>query len=157
MKIASIVAAVGIVVSLPVMAEPYAEWGVLKNGMSLSMFAEGIDVPEASEVPIPLAPGGRFILVTYANGSCLVVVRTKHSIADTCAFYKAALSATEYQRVKEAETEGEPSCAIFKDGDAGMGGTGVMVGENTDPVHSRNGSTLVHVRYQTMSDADCDG
>lgn len=145
MKISKVVLGLGLVVSLPVMAEPYGEWGVIGKSTSIGDHHDG-DIPEASEVPIPLAPGGVVVVVDSYKRICQLAVQTKQSIGDTCDFYERALDSDEYQSTTIPMREGQPHCAFFKDGD--VSGYGVTVHENTDPMYKRNGFTLVTVSYE---------
>lgn len=145
MKLSKVILGLGLVASLPAMAEPYGEWGVIGNNTSIGDHHDG-DIPEASEVPIPLAPGGVVVVVNSYERKCEVVVRTRESIEDTCAFYRDALNPDEYQRRTIPFREGSPHCAFYEDGD--VGGFGVMVHKNTDPMYERSGFTLVTVSYE---------
>lgn len=144
------------VAALPVAAEPYADWGVMGSDTPISQFAEGMKIPEASEVPIPLAPGGVFISVS-GEFACTMVIRTRHTIEDVCGFYESELlSQPEYERVEELDEalEPEPSCAIYRDGDNDQG-VGVWVYENDSPVYINNGSTIIYLSYHSPSEKSC--
>lgn len=156
MKSLSVFLILSLVAALPVVAEPYAEWGVAPDGASLSTINPGMEVPDTSEVPFPPPPGGVFVSVTVASGNCLINMRVKRSVNDVCGFYKSELEAPEYRSVKEAEIEGEPSCAIYKNGNAGHGGVGVTVYKNEDRMLSRNGTTNVLLSYEPLGDGNCD-
>ncbi|MDY6929651.1 MAG: hypothetical protein SWN10_21450 [Pseudomonadota bacterium] len=155
MKVSSLLVAVGVAVSFPVTAEPYAEWGVIGNGIPLQEIADGMEVPDASEVSIPLAPGGVFIGTAGDLSKCTMVVRTKRSVEEVCDFYRSKLTAPEYERVEEMELDSEPSCAIYRDGESKRG-VGVWVYENEDPAFVKNGSTLVRVSYHMPSRTICE-
>ncbi|GGY71931.1 hypothetical protein [Marinobacter zhanjiangensis] len=155
MKISKVVLGLGLVASLPAMAEPYAEWGVIGDGMSLSELAEGMEVPEASEVSIPLAPGGVFISTTGDLSRCTMHVRTKRSVEEVCDFYRSRLKAPEYERVEELELDSEPSCAIFRGGEHRQG-VGVWVYRKEVPHFVKNGNTYVVVNYHVPDGTQCE-
>ncbi|MEQ5835765.1 hypothetical protein [Marinobacter sp. NFXS9] len=157
MKIPSALIAFAMVVSVPVAAAPYAEWGVLADGTSLKEVFVEVKMPEASEVPLPPPPGGVFINSAFGSGSCIVGMRTKHTVDEVCDFYRAKLKSPEYLSVKEAEMEGVPSCAIYKNGNADHQAVGVLVYENEDQMMAKNGTTLTLLSYKSPVDDDCDG
>lgn len=145
MKVSSVMIPVGFLISLPVLAEPYAEWGMIGD-QSLTLYNDGATIPPASDVPIPLAPGGAVVAVGPGDKKCLLGVRTRQSVEDTCAFYKNALNPAEYQSGRPEFLEGVPGCGFFRDGD--YGGFGVDVTKSADSAFQRNGATLVTVTYR---------
>lgn len=155
MKVFGIVVVIWVLMSSPVMAEPYAEWGVFLNGKSLSEFGTGEKVPDASDVPIPAPPDGAFIGVSGNRRSCMMQIITERSIDEVCDFYKSILKAPEYQSV---EGMGEllkvqEGCAIYKDGVTKQG-VGVWVYKKERTMYL-SGNTVVAVSYHAPSGKEC--
>lgn len=144
------------VISMPVVAEPYAEWGGFADGKSLSEFGTGVKVPDSEEVPIPLAPGGVFVSAS-GNSNCTMHIITDRSVTEVCDFYKSKLTPPEYEGYETVEEllleEGE-SCAIFEDGISKQG-IGVWVYKKESRLYAKNGTTLVAVNYHAASDEEC--
>jgi hypothetical protein len=132
MKAARLLIAIGILVSSSAVAEPYAQWGVFADGTPLSEIDASVKMPSASDVPIPLAPGGVFV-GGGGDSDCTIGIRSKQSVEQVCTFYRSVLDSSIYQRVEDLEIEGHPSCAIYEHGDV-KNGAGVWVFESTDPL-----------------------
>ncbi len=153
MRASRLVIAIGIMVSSSAVAEPYAEWGVFADGTPLSEIDTSMEMPSASDVPIPLAPGGVFV-VNGGGINCTIEIRSKYSVEEVCAFYQSKLQSTEYQSVKDMEARVQPSCAIYQHGDVDKG-AGIWVYENKDPMLVINGSTLIYVNYRPPVGKSC--
>ncbi len=154
MKVARFLIAAGIVVSSSTLAEPYAPWGVFADGTPLSEFDTSTKIPAASDVPIPLAPGGVFV-TDGGDIYCDITIRTERSVKEVCAFYRSELDPAKYQSVDEPDIGGSPSCAIYQNGQM-KNGTGIWVYKDMDPLVVINGSTLIHVSYKPPAGKLCN-
>ena len=152
MKVVSVLAFIGLAISLPVGAEPYAEWGVLGKSTPLQELDPDAKVPDASDVPIPPPPGAKFIGVS-GNRFCTLALRTERSVEEVCAYYHSKLASLGFSQVDAdgLETDG---CEIFKDGNTETD-LGVLVSKNEDPMFVANGSTHVVMTYPLESGVDC--
>lgn len=145
MKMAKVVIAFSVVWSCSVLAEPYAERGVLAGGMPLAELDPDVKVPDSSEVPIPPPPGAKFISGGGDN-FCTMELRTQQSVADVCDYYESELKRLGYAQVDAPGLNLKGACEIYKDGDMDSN-LGVMVEKNEDPMFVENGSTLVAITY----------
>ncbi|MDY6841078.1 MAG: hypothetical protein SV429_06155 [Pseudomonadota bacterium] len=134
-----------------VLAEPYAEWGVIGKDMPLQEINPDMKVPDASEVPIPPPPGAKFI-VGGGDNYCAMGLRTKRSVEEVCAYYRSKLKG--YEQVDAPTMNSKGICKIYKDGDMGSN-LGVRVEKEEDPMFVENGSTLVVITYPNEGRGDC--
>lgn len=153
MKVAKIILAFSVVWSGFVLAEPYAEWGVLSGGMPLEELDPEMEVPDVSAVPIPPPPGAKFINVSGGR-YCTMGVRTKLPVEEVCEYYKSELLGKGYAQVDALGLNLKEGCEIFKDGDMETD-FGVMVEKSEDPMFVENGSTLVLINYRTTGNNNC--
>lgn len=150
MKVAKTILAFSVVWSGFVLAEPYAEWGVLSGGMPLEELDPEMKVPDVSEVPIPPPPGATFIS-GGGDKYCTIGLRTKQSVEEVCNYYQTKLKGYKQVDAPGLNSEG---CQIFKDGDMETN-LGVMVEEDRDPMFVENGSTWVAVVYYIKNGESC--
>ncbi|WP_092011444.1 hypothetical protein [Marinobacter daqiaonensis] len=133
-------------------AEPYAEWGVIGKDMPLQEIDPEMKMPDASEVPFPPPPGGKFMGVS-GNKFCTLGLRTELSVAEVCSYYHSELTPRGYSQI-DADGLDPEGCQLFKDGDTDTD-LGVMVSTSEDPMFIENGSTLVMMTYPLKEWEDC--
>lgn len=153
MKISSFLAAIGLLMSPQLMAEPYAEWGVLAGGIPLSEVDPSMKVPEVSEVPIPPPPPDAKFIAVSGNKFCNMGLRSSQSVEELCGYYRSELSPLGYAQVV-AEGFSSEGCEIYKNGDMETN-LGVMVSKHEDPMYVENGSTLIVVNYIPKNGKNC--
>lgn len=142
-----------IMIASQVLAEPYAEWGILSGGLSLKELDPEMRVPDSSDVPIPAPPGAKFINVSGGR-YCTMGIRTKLPVEDVCDYYKSKLSGQGYAQVEAPYMNLKGACEIYKNGDMNTD-LGVMVEKSEDPMFMENGKTLVLVTYRPNDKGGC--
>ena len=152
MKLSKVILGLGLVASLPVMAEPYAEWGVLGKDTPLQELDPETKIPDASEVPIPPPPDAKFISVS-GDKFCSLALRTERPVEEVCDYYRSELGPLGYSGV-DADGLDPRGCELWKDGDTDTD-LGVLVSKNEDPMFVENGSTHVVMTYPHEGGEDC--
>ena len=145
MKIVKVAFTFGLVMASQVSAEPYADWGRMNDGTSIAGMDHNMLIPDASDVPIPLPPGG-VLEGLYGEEFVVLSIRTHMTPGDVCSFFESKLLPLGYDHVDFDGFDFGQDCTIYKDGDI-ESNMGVLVSFEESRLFDINGTTKILIRY----------